>query len=121
MVVMKAYFRATITGRVGSDERLSDLMRQIDDKLPKRQVDIGDGTRCIKLPGNQRVYFICFGPGYGTLRVERAMYSGRDAIEVEVDGDPMFVYNMVNTIDDVVTKGGFNIADNGDIEVHITD
>jgi len=33
----------------------------------------------------------------------------------------MFVYNMVNTIDDVVTKGGFNIADNGDIEVHITE
>jgi hypothetical protein len=118
---MKAYFRATITGHVGNDERLSGLMTQIADNLPKRQMDIGDGTRCIKLSGNQRVYFICFGPSYGTLRVERAMYNGRDAIEVEVDGVPLFVYDMVNTIDDLVTKSGFNIADNGDIEVHITD
>jgi len=118
---MKAYFRATITGQVGNDKRLNDLMTQIVDALPKRQVDIGDGTRCIKLPGKQSVYFICFGPSYGTLRVERVMYNGRDAIEVEVDGVPMFVYDMVNTIDDIVTKGGFNIADSGDIEVHITE
>jgi len=103
------------------DQEFKEMFNEFKEKLPSKSINISDGTQCITIVGSMSIVNICVGNEYGKLIIRKTAYGLKDAFRFEIHGKDAYVFKMLDIINDVLSKHGYSIADDEDLDIDMYD
>jgi hypothetical protein len=103
------------------DQEFKEMFNEFKEKLPSRSINISDGTQCTTIVGSMSIVNICLGSDFGKLVIRRTAYALKDALRFEIHGKDAYVFRMLDIINDVLSKHGYSIADDEDLDIDMYD
>jgi len=99
------------------DPEFKEMFNEFKEKLPSRPIN----TQCITIVGSMSIVNMCVGNEYGKLIIRKTSYALKDAFRFEVHGNDIYVFRMLDIINDVLSKHGYSIADDEDLDIDMYD
>ena len=118
---MLARIYALVHSDKAMDPVFKEMFNEFREKLPSRLINIGNGTQCITMVGSMSIVNICLGSDFGKLVIRRMAYALKDALKFEMHGKDTYVFRMLDIINDVLSKHGYSIADDEDLDIDMYD
>lgn len=118
---MLARIYALVHSDKAMDPVFKEMFNEFREKLPSRLINIGNGTQCITMVGSMSIVNICLGSDFGKLVIRRTAYALKDALKFEMHGKDAYVFRMLDIINDVLSKHGYSIADDEDLDIDMYD
>jgi len=103
------------------DQEFKEMFNEFREKLPSRSFNIGNGTQCITIVGSMSIVNVCVGNEYGKLIIRKTAYALKDALRFEIHGNDAYVLRILDVINDVLSKHGYSIADDEDLDIDMYD
>ena len=103
------------------DQEFKEMFNEFREKLPSKSINISDGTQCTTMVGSMSIVNICVGNEYGKLIIRKTAYGLKDAFRFEIHGNDTYVFKILDIINDVLSKHGYSIADDEDLDIDMYD
>jgi hypothetical protein len=112
---------AMVHGDKTMDPEFKEMFNEFKEKLPSKSIYIDSGTQCTTIVGSMSIVNICVGNEYGHLIIRKTAYALKDALKFEIHGKDAYVFRMLDVINDVLSKHGYSIADDEDLDIDMLD